>query len=128
MCGNSTSATGRLEARSLRAAGRLEASSGRTSPLARFINDRFIRSRYITLLISDYQRFIIGPIPKMPKFAQFIFEYIYINSLLMKMWKNCQIHKFWHSSACKAENSSEFSGLGEQGGAVGNGGQITEIR
>ncbi len=70
-------------------------------------------------LITDYQGLIIGLIPKMAKFTQLIFEYCYINCFLMKIWENRQTYEFWHSSACKAENSDEFSGLGDRGGALG---------
>ncbi len=36
-------------------------------------------------LISDYQGFIIGLIPKMPKITYLIFEYCYIDCLFKKI-------------------------------------------
>ncbi len=49
----------------------------------------------MVIIISDYQGFI----PKMPKFTYLIFKYCFIYCLIMKIWKNHQIHKFMHSSA-----------------------------
>ncbi len=37
------------------------------------------------LLISDYQGFIKGLIPKMPKFTDLIFKYCFIDCLFMKI-------------------------------------------
>ncbi len=53
----------------------------------------------MNFLKSDYQGFIIGSIPKMPKFTYLIFDYSFIDCLNMKIRKNHQIHEFRHSQA-----------------------------